>query len=55
MLLLVLHFRVVLQEELTGLLQHSAALTDGAARDPGRESAQYILDATDTTFALSPL
>lgn len=40
MLLLVLHFRVVLQEELTGLLQHSAALTDGVSlavslKEPG--------------------
>lgn len=55
MLLLVLHLRIVLQEELTGLLQYSSALTDGAAREPGREFAQYILGATDTTFAPSPL
>lgn len=31
MLLLVPHFGIVLQEELTGLLQHSSALTDGVA------------------------
>lgn len=49
MLLLVPHFGIVLQEELTGLLQHSSALTDGAAGDRG-ELAQYILRVADGTF-----
>lgn len=49
MLLLVPHFGIVLQEELTGLLQHSSALTDGAVGDRG-ELAQYILHVADGTF-----
>lgn len=32
--LLVFHLRIVLQEELTGFLQHSPAFTDGAAGKP---------------------
>lgn len=50
-LLLVLHLRIVLQEKLTGLLQHSAALTDGAAGRPEDRLAQYSLGATDRIFA----
>lgn len=45
--LLVFHLRVVLQEELTRLLQHSPAFADGAAGRPRGESAQSIVRVTD--------
>lgn len=42
-LLLVLHAAVVLEEELTGLLQHPATLTDGTV---GQRTGEY----SDTTY-----
>lgn len=47
MFLLGFHFRIVLQEELTGFLQHSPAFTDGAAGKPRGECAQSTVRVPD--------
>lgn len=53
-LLLVLRLGVVLQEELTGLLQHSSAFADGAVET--RETvSQHTSSVTDRPSALNPL